>query len=160
MVGAKCASSRKSASLLQAVCQGKLGKVRLLLEQGVDPNIVDAEGDTLLDHTLWRGNTELLTLLLRHGACPQKRDSGNDTALQTAALFTGKRHRRACIDCLLECGVEFEHALHKRAFFGETCFLTGDPVDCCDSNGYTALHYACANGSLETVQADSSQCTA
>lgn len=44
--------------------------VRLLLKRGADPNFVSPSGDTPLHMTVYRGNTDMVELLVGHGANP------------------------------------------------------------------------------------------
>ena len=75
--------------LLEAVTYNKLGAATLLLERGADANLADANGTTPL-MVVAEGNgyikspTELIFLLLAHGAKRELTDSQGRTALARA----------------------------------------------------------------------------
>lgn len=68
---------------------------RRLLEQGVDPNALDAEGRTPLHEATW--NVDLMRLLLEHGANPNIQDPEGLTPLYAARSVEA-------IDLLLNAG--------------------------------------------------------
>jgi hypothetical protein len=55
-------------ALLYAVEKSDVAKVRNLLNQGVDPNATDAEGNTALKKATAGGHTEIIQALLDKGA--------------------------------------------------------------------------------------------
>lgn len=60
-------ASNGQTPLILAVNQGRLGVVRLLLEQeGIDPNLLNAGGHGALHHAAAGGRTEVMAALLEH----------------------------------------------------------------------------------------------
>jgi ankyrin repeat protein len=53
---------------MAAVKSADVERVRTLLEEGADPNETDPQNTTLLHHAGWKGNAEIIALLLEHGA--------------------------------------------------------------------------------------------
>jgi hypothetical protein len=72
--------------LVTAVIDGDVGKVRVLLKCGADPNI-DVRGNFALEQAAAEGNVEMVRLLLAHGAQTNVRNEWNGrTALQAAEM--------------------------------------------------------------------------
>jgi len=108
-------------SLFYAVVTGDLAEVRrLVVDCGVDPNVrKDDKGATPLHAAAEYGYSEIVKVLLEHGAAPNIRDKYGDTPLHYAAVFGNSK----VVKVLLEHGV--------------------DP-NIRDKYGATPLHYAAA----------------
>ena len=69
-----------------AVANDKVSDVRDYLKRGVDPNSVDANGDTGLITAARAGNAATVDVLLAARADPERRNRFGDTAMMVAAL--------------------------------------------------------------------------
>ncbi|KAI8716908.1 NACHT domain-containing protein [Fusarium sp. LHS14.1] len=78
--------SGKSA-LHHTVGQGHISTVSLLLERGVDVNVIDAEGRSALFGAVRSGNKAIVELLLKHGANPLVKDETGWSILHMAAFY-------------------------------------------------------------------------
>jgi len=108
-------------SLFAAVATGDLARVkRLAIDCGVDPNVrEDDKGATPLHVAAEYGYSEIVEVLLEHGADPNIRDKYGETPLHVAAAFGNSK----VVEVLLEHGA--------------------DP-NARDDYGATPLHYAAA----------------
>jgi len=108
-------------SLFYAVAAGDLAEVkRLVVDCGVDPNVrEDDYGATPLHAAAEYGYSEIVEVLLEHGAAPNIREKYGDTPLHYAAMFGNSK----VVEVLLEHGA--------------------DP-NIRDKQGATPLHYAAA----------------
>jgi len=108
-------------SLFYAVAAGDLAEVkRLVVDCGVDPNVrEDDYGATPLHAAAEYGYSEIVEVLLEHGAAPNIREKYGDTPLHYAAMFGNSK----VVEVLLEHGA--------------------DP-NIRDKYGATPLHYAAA----------------
>ena len=88
LVTALCANgqqaSRQSRELLDAARNGKVGTVRSLLEEGINPNIKDADGRTPLHLAADNGHQATAGMLLQHGAQINAKDGMEKTPLDLA----------------------------------------------------------------------------
>jgi hypothetical protein len=89
-----------------------LGAVQLLLDSGADPNVVDNDGMSLVQHALRIGSIDLVAALLSKGVNPNTADSTGATPVHAAALWSDASAMRL----LLEHGAELE----LRDQFGNT----------------------------------------
>lgn len=80
------APSDGKSELHQDASAGYAGRVKVLLEQGADPNARDIEGRTPLHWPAFRGYTEIVTDLLAHGADPTVADNKGRTPLDMATV--------------------------------------------------------------------------
>ncbi|XP_077283110.1 uncharacterized protein LOC143909084 [Arctopsyche grandis] len=79
--------------------------LKMLLEQGFNPNEPDNNGDTpFIDAVRW-GNTDVVKLMLNYKADPHVRNKKGDTSLTLAA----KHDKTETLKILLECGVDVNH---------------------------------------------------
>ena len=69
-----------------AVANDRVPDVRALLKRGVDPNSVDASGDTGLIVAARAGSAATVDVLLAAKADPERRNRWGDTAMMMAAL--------------------------------------------------------------------------
>ena len=73
-----------SAALFSAVQRGAAGDVKRLLDSGLNPNILDAEGTPALMAAVLFADADVVKLLLEHGADPNRVDASGATALMWA----------------------------------------------------------------------------
>jgi len=116
-------------SLFYAVAAGDLAEVkRLVVGCGVDPNVrEDDYGATPLHVAAEYGYSEIVEVLLEHGAAPNIREKYGDTPLHYAATFGNSK----VVEVLLEHGA--------------------DP-NARNNYGATSLHYAAAFDYPEVVK--------
>src|SRR5256885_3921208 len=81
-VSAQTDNSRDT--LFAAIQRGASGEVGRLLNSGVSPNVVDAEGTPAVMAATLFANAEIVELLLKRGADPDKADASGSTALMWA----------------------------------------------------------------------------
>lgn len=105
--------------------EGCLVGVRLLTELGVDPDMVDATGDTPLHNAIVCGHGDVVNFLLAKGADPNRADGGGypplysaivsgDVAMFDALVAFGAKAELSssigirAVDALDRCGGEIE----------------------------------------------------
>ncbi|PNP43866.1 hypothetical protein TGAMA5MH_04149 [Trichoderma gamsii] len=129
--------------------------VRILVENGADPNIGKNAGFTSLMHAAWFGYNDSMTLLLEHGAALEEVYDGDDedqkgwTALTCAASHAPKD----TIRILAEHGADFKHVSDKGVPILHVAAQEDDAlaalmeypsrldVNQVDGDGKSALHY-------------------
>ncbi|MFI0478953.1 MAG: ankyrin repeat domain-containing protein, partial [Candidatus Rhabdochlamydia sp.] len=77
----------KNKQLFKAVQQGDLAGVDALISSGVNPNIKNPYGWTLLCQAVGSGHTEIVRLLIEKGADLNIPDEGCQTPLHKAAMY-------------------------------------------------------------------------
>ena len=105
-------------ALMEAAGSNQIGTVKLLLEDGADPQAMDPDGATALIYAVGESNTiPLLKLLIHHGLNVNAQPKHGENALQTAA---------------------------DHGYFESVKFLLahGTHVNAKDDSGKTALKYA------------------
>jgi len=149
-----------NSALHQAVFEGKIETVQLLLDTGTDIHAVPLNGDTALHKAAQRGHALVATLLLRRGANIDARDITGGSALNDAAQFG----HAAVVKLLLENGANTElldrdgdTALINAAYNGnlevvELLLEKGTRVDFRNKRGFTALHRAAQLGRVAVVE--------
>lgn len=78
--------SSKRYPIHLATVNGNLEIIKLLIENGADPNVQDNEGNTPLIKSLECGHEHLVKYLLSNGADPNISDMDNNTALHWAIM--------------------------------------------------------------------------
>ncbi len=71
----------------EALNEGNLSMVKLMLEHGADPNVKNEEGVTAFHATLILGNLEVTRLLLAHGADPNVKNEEGVTAFYATLIL-------------------------------------------------------------------------
>ena len=74
-------------ALVNAVKQGDISTVELLLEKDTDPDTKSEEGEPLLIYAVWNNYADIVELLLEKGADPDIDNKENITPLTVAAFF-------------------------------------------------------------------------
>ncbi|RJF72095.1 ankyrin repeat domain-containing protein [Deinococcus cavernae] len=90
--------------LHSAVAGNHLGTVRALLQAGADVNAVQQDGFTPLMGAVQNGNTDLVALLLSHGAAPDRRTADDRSAWTLAA----QENHEGVLNLLRDAGAEPE----------------------------------------------------
>jgi hypothetical protein len=144
--------------LLKAANEGDVQTVGTLLNQGLDANTADTDGNTILMIAARLGHRDLVSFLIGHKASVRRRSPHGDTALMFASL---KGHLEIA-ELLVRNGAEISHGgwtpLHYAAFEGGpgvVSYLIGKGADKngLAPNGYTPLMLAARSGQLEAARA-------
>ena len=101
--------SASRTALQQAVANGHISVVRLLVTHGADVNAQDEEGQTPLHECARNGDAAVTKLLMEKGAQLEVRDDKGLTPLQVAAAL-GKA---AVVEVLLQNGADINARLHN-----------------------------------------------
>ncbi|KAF8427603.1 ankyrin repeat-containing domain protein [Terfezia claveryi] len=146
-------------ALYSACVGGKLGIIKVLLDQGADVNITGGGCGTALGAAAYRGSLEIVTLLLDQGADVNISGGNYGTALGAAA-YSGSLE---IVTLLLDQGADvnisggdYGTALVAAALSGSLEIVTllldqGADVNISGGNYGTALGAAAYRGSLEIV---------
>lgn len=129
-----------TTALLWAVAANHLAAAILLLRAGASPNIVPANGVSILQRAIENGDEAMVRLLVEHGADTAHADHDGRTAVFTAAVNANVNLARllytegdaGVLVTLVRAGARFEQV---------PTVLAGD-VDEVDAMGRTALMYA------------------
>lgn len=143
---------------------GYVQPLKVLLEYGVDPNLVTRDKENTALHLAAEGGfSECVSLLLSKGASP---DAKNDKG-QTALHFAARAQSVECVEILLNTGMcdsnavdnDMRSALHSAvgksllAFeITEILLMWKAEVNQKDKYGYTALHIAALNEQSRCVE--------
>ncbi len=108
--------------------RGSFARINGLLEHGMDVNVTDEKGRTIMNlATLRCENLDLIRLLLDHNADLSIQDQSGRTALMNASINISRDYEFPIINMLLE---RMNTVDRKKS------------IDLQDVNGYTALHFA------------------
>ena len=117
----------KVKAFMQAAREGRLPVLEKLLNDGIDVNVQDADGDTALIQASWDGNPATVKFLLDKGADVNAENNNGYTALIWASFYG----RTEVVKLLLDKGAD---------------------INAKDKYGYTALIWASRNGHTEIVK--------
>jgi len=157
MLGSAGVRADSYEDALEAARNGDSGALAELLERGIDPDTVDAHGNTLLMLAARQGHAEAVASLLGHRPRLSQRNPAGDTALMLAVL---KGHAEV-VELLLAAGAPVDHEgwtpLMYAAFEGHTAILErllerGAAVNALAPNKSNALMLAARNGHIEVVR--------
>lgn len=137
---------------------GNEARVRVLLNQGVDVNTVDDDGDSALYYALSNGNFQILELLLGHGADPNLAGSSGRPLLIAAdqgwaeivatLIYHGVpldlRSSSGMTATMLAAGGGHNDVVH-------TLQRHGANLNAVDDDGDSALYYAASRGRVRTL---------
>lgn len=132
-------------------------QVQNLLTRGLDPDLSDPDGNTLLMEAAKEGASDVFRLLVEAGAKLTNRNQYGDDALMLAAL----KGRLELVEALLNRGVVPNrpgwNALIYAAMNGHdevvrTLLNHGAQVDAASDNGTTALMMAAKGGHMAVVE--------
>lgn len=112
-------------SLFSFVARNEIKEVKAILKNGVQLNLIDEEGETLLSYAL--GNEKMLKLLLKAGAEINLTNRFSTTAL----MYTSVRENTKIANILISYGAN---------------------LNAIDTNGRSALIFAVADNNLEMVK--------
>lgn len=142
---------------LSAATLGDSRQLAGLLDRGIDPNTVDAQGNSLLILAAREGQLDTVETLLKYRPRIDYRNQAGDSALMLAALRGHDDVARA----LLKGGAAVNHEgwapLHYAAFEGREGILdalvaAGADVNAPAPNKATALMLAARNGHVGVVR--------
>lgn len=143
-----------------ALSSAQLGDTRQLvglLARGLDPDTVDANGNTLLILAAREGNAETVDALLKYRPRIAYRNLAGDSALMLAVL----RGHDKVVDVLIGAGAPLNHdgwtPLHYAAFEGrleilERLIAAGAELEALAPNKSDALMLAARNGHIAVVR--------
>lgn len=151
VLGSASASAGSYDDALSSAITGDASQLVELLNRGIDPNTVDAQGNTLLILAAREGQIEAVEALLRYRVRIDYRNLAGDSALMLAVLRGHDQVARA----LLKAGAQVNHdgwaPLHYAAFEGregllESLLTAGADVNARAPSQATALMLAARNG--------------
>jgi ankyrin repeat protein len=116
-------------ALMQAVTSQNAGRVKELIQQGVNVNELDANGDAPLVMAAYMGLTEIVRLLLEAGADVTAVDPEMKATALHAAAYAGRTEAAKLL-------IQYKVEIDKQGPY----------------NGYTALHDAIWQGHIETAK--------
>ncbi len=96
----------KGAELIKAAEQGDVCRVQQLLEEGVDPNVRNASGETPLHRAAFYADADIMEILLKHGADPNAKDTAGKTPFDALAICWDVENPYAS-KLLLDYGADF-----------------------------------------------------
>ena len=147
-------------SLEHAVACGDHAKVKTLLDEGADPNIVGNDNETPLHRAVNAGHHTIVETLLACGADPNLVDINERTALNCAAL----EGHHTIVETLLTCGANpnipdhgHRTALHFAALFDRHAMVTtllkkGADPKLKTMGGWTPLEWAVMSDHLDVYK--------
>jgi ankyrin repeat protein len=149
--------------MFMAAQRGDVGKVRLLLEKGADINYKDP---IVLGHTpmtiaaAW-GHTEVVSLLLDHGASVDQQNEDGVSTLQCAASTTKSEMVKLLLD--RKADVNHRDKNGRTPLFDAACskcppenarllLAKGADINATDNKGQTVFYYAQANANQGVME--------
>lgn len=143
--------SYEERELISAAKQGNTAKVAELINQGVNVNVVDEDGNTPLIHAVNFNHGETVKLLCENSADVNHKNKKGRCALINAISFV---RDKSIVDYLIEKGASFSGKIFELAWRGDQAGLKQfhSLLKTKDSMGNLVLHYAAAAGNLELVQ--------
>ena len=153
-------SAAQADSYEDSLSSARLGDTRQLLgllQRGIDPNTIDAQGNSLLILAAREGQLDTVKALLPFRPNVSHRNLAGDSALMLATL----RGNSDMVRLLLDAGAEFNHdgwtPLMYAAFEGhlelvELFLKLGADVNALAPNRSNALMFAARNGHLPVVR--------
>ncbi|NMG74068.1 ankyrin repeat domain-containing protein [Aromatoleum diolicum] len=142
---------------LSAARRGDTQQLVQLLNRGLDPDTVDAQGNTLLMLAARDGNAQTVEALLKYRPKVSRRNPAGDSALMLAVL----KGETAVVDLLLDAGAQVNHdgwtPLMYAAFEGrlelvERLLARSADVQALAPNQSNSLMLAARNGHIEVVR--------
>lgn len=158
--GAGIDNGRSGALLLNATYYADVEAVRLLLKNGVDVNVRDAEGETplikVMEYPYNEENQKIAQMLIENGADVNAQDNEGETALMRAVWKNQSYSMKGMLEILINAGADVnikggfrEHTAlfgaisHDHIYGGseETDFLLehGANINVGDKQGFTPL---------------------
>jgi ankyrin repeat protein/Ran GTPase-activating protein (RanGAP) involved in mRNA processing and transport len=139
-------------AIMQAIKRGDLAEVQRSLVLGVGPDTTSFE-TTFLHAAVASGQPEITLYLLSCGADVTLQDRQGFSVLQYAVFrIADQDKRKNLLSILISYGANFSESLFKAAYEGDLEYLKQAEDLTKTDNGYTALHYAVAGGSLPCCQ--------
>ena len=139
--------------LMIAARDGDIEEVRrLLIDDGMNPNIQTTDGYTALMFATQEGHKDIVILLLSLGAYPDTGDENRLTVSELASL-NGHQEIADILDRQTRLNTRLIEAVeHKQKQYVEQLLREGAQVDTKDEAGYTMLLLAAKKGDREIVR--------
>ncbi|MBX3683427.1 MAG: ankyrin repeat domain-containing protein [Thauera sp.] len=156
-VGSQAALAGSYDDALSAANMGDAKELVSLIQRGLDPDTVDAQGNTLLILAAREGHTAAVEALAKNRARLDYRNPAGDSALMLAVLRGHEDAARA----LIKAGAVVAHdgwaPLHYAAFEGRDKLIAdilaaGADVNAPAPNKATPLMLAARNGHIDVVR--------
>ena len=157
LLGGSLAYADSYEDSLSAARRGDTQQLVQLLNRGLDPDTVDAQGNTLLMLAARDGNAATVEALLKYRPKVSRRNAAGDSALMLAVL----KGESAVVDLLLNAGAPVNHdgwtPLMYAAFEGRLEILDrllarGADVRALAPNQSNSLMLAARNGHIDAVR--------
>ncbi len=154
------ANGAEILSIHAAVQSGDLGQVKEFLEQGIDINSKNSDGDTALHIAVDRDYNDVAKLLIDKGADVNAKDKRNETPLYNAIYNSNKD----LVSLLVNKGAdvnfsasEGDSILYEAIWMDDFDIVkilvdNGAKYDVKDKDGLTALYEAISQGSMDMVK--------
>ncbi len=97
--------------------------VEAMLQNGLDPNVKDRDGDTALSCAAQQGNVEVVKILLKHGTNAKTVNKNGMAILDWAAQCTNRLRQKEIIELLKKYGVHTNAIPIPRRGFPTSGFL-------------------------------------
>lgn len=148
---------RRTTELHTAAKNDEFQRLKMIIENGANVNIIDKDGATPLHHASYMGNQKIVDLLLKNNAKVDPKDDEGSTPLHNACSKKGKNQVEV-VKTLLASGANIDildtqngSPLLNACWSGDVevvklLLKKGADYKTADSFGSSPLHYACYNG--------------
>lgn len=102
----KGAKTDDATKFMTAAFLNRTDVIEHMLQNGLDPNVKDRDGDTALSCAAQRGNVETVEVLLKHGTNPNTINQNGYTVLDWAAQCRDAKKQKEIVALLKKHGVK------------------------------------------------------
>lgn len=151
---------QQASQLFDLVRSGDTQHLQRLFLMGLVPNLLDAQGNSLLMLAVYHGHSDTAKIILKHGGDPELGNDRGQTPLGAAA-FKGDE---VCLELLLSHGADLNArppggktalmyaAMFERVKIVQRLLQLGADVKLIDDRGLTAQQLAIAMGAGEAAR--------